>query len=438
MIEDETVILDKSKQGKIRAVKAPLSELVSPIQKVFDRREFFSEIELLISFKQRFFLLALKVSNQDRLNEEYGYIETEKQIEMVQPWIIEVISKLVSPENFTLSKVESDTFFISLHDDVPRERISKIIDHLLQTGTGQDLNTIHSAPSLIQLAAGLGVYPESGDTLNQLINSTVASLAKFRNSRDLGGDSASHAMAFSLYDIKRAISQKQFQLWYQPKVDLKTSTVVGVEALIRWNHPELGILLPPYFLNWVNMYGLMGELNKWIIDTGFAKCREFLDSGKEITVAMNLDASCLLDKNSLLSIQKAQRKYKVPPHLIEFEIVETVGVRKGDKGLEVLAALKARGYQISIDDFGTGMSNISYLMYMPANIVKLDRMFCNNIDDEKMIVLTKAAIEMASIVDMSVVAEGIETQEQLDAMLALGCDIGQGYFFGRPAPDYSI
>lgn len=251
---------------------------------------------------------------------------------------------------------------------------------MLQVGTEKNLKTIHTPPSLLQLTAGLGVYPESGDTLNQLINNTVASLAKFSNSKHLNGDSLSHAMSFSLYDIKLAITKKQFQLWYQPKVNLKSNAVVGVEALLRWNHPELGILLPPYFLNWVHMYGLMGELNEWIIDTGFSKCREFLDSGNEITVAMNLDASCLLDKKTLLSIQKAQLKYKVPPQLIEFEIVETGCVRKGEKGLDVLQALKSRGYQISIDDFGTGMSNISYLMFMPANIVKLDRMFSSKID----------------------------------------------------------
>lgn len=438
MIEDEIVILDKSSQGIQRPVSAPLSQIEFPIQKLLARREFFSEIELLMSFNQKFFLLALKVINQDGLNEQYGYIETEKLIESMLPWIIEVISQLVMPGNFSISKVESDTFFISLHDDVSREHISLIIDQLLQVGAGKDHQTISMPPSLIQLTAGLGVYPETGDTLNQLINSTVASLAKFSSSNHLYGDSLAHAMAFSLYDIKTAINQNQFQLWYQPKVNLKTKEVVGVEALIRWNHPELGILLPPYFLNWVNMYGLMGELNKWIIDTGFSKCREFLDSGNEITVAMNLDASCLLDKNSLLSIQNAQLKYKVPPRLIEFEIVETVGIRKGEKALEVLSALKSRGYQISIDDFGTGMSNISYLMYMPANIVKLDRMFSSRIDDERMIVLTKAAIEMASIVEMTVVAEGIETKEQHEAMLELGCDIGQGYFFGRPTPDYSL
>ncbi len=437
MIEGETKILDNSNQ-RIYNYNVESTILSCPVKKVLARREFFSEIELLISFKQRLFLLAVKVSNQDQLNEEFGYIETEKQIELVQPWIIEIVSQTIATSNFIVSKVESDTFFISLYADVQRENISQIIDHLLQTEISKGRKTAHTPPSLIKLTAGLGVYPESGDTLNQLINSTEASLAKFTTSRKLGGDLTNYAMAFSLYDIKRAISQDQFQLWYQPKVDLKSGKTVGVEALIRWNHPELGVLLPPYFLNWVNMYGLMGELNSWIIDTGFAKCLEFLDSGNEITVAMNLDASCLLDKNSLLSIQNAQKKYGVPPHLIEFEIVETVGVRKGDKGLEVLSALKARGYQISIDDFGTGMSNIAYLLYMPANIVKLDQMFCNNINDEKMVVLTKAAIEMAGIVNMTVVAEGIETKEQLEAMVSLGCDIGQGYYFGRPSPDYSL
>ena len=404
---------------------------------VLGRREFFDEIYKLISIDKPFQLVMTRMVNQQAMNAHLGYIGTEKLIGESLEWLTRVVGKSAGHRHFNLAKIESATFAIVISGQLSKEELSILLRTLVGTSTEEAFKEI-LPPADVKFTVGHGLYPDSGRTVNELLSNTEKFLFRHEKIMLQTGESPLSISAFSFGDLAHAVRDEQFELWYQPKVDLINHKVIGVEALVRWRHPEHGVLLPPVFLNWFNALGLMGMLNRWIIDTGFKKCREFIDQDHDITVALNLDASSLTDETTVAAIEESRTKYQVPTNKIEFEIIETVEINKGDEKLAALNRLKAKGYQISIDDFGTGVSNISYLTFIPANTIKLDRLFSSNISDERTLALTKAAVQMAKVASVSVVAEGIETEEQSKAMASLGCDVGQGYFYGRPTLNFVL
>ena len=404
---------------------------------VLCRREFFDEIDKLISHDEPFQLVMTRMVNQQALNAQFGYIGAEQLIAESLEWLTRVVGKVAGHRHFNLAKIESASFAIVILGRLSNEERSNLLRTLVSTSTDEAFKEM-LPPANVKFTVSHGLYPDSGKSINELLSNTEKFLFRHEKIMLQTGVSPLSICAFSYGDLVQAVHEEQFELWYQPKVDLNNHKVIGVEALIRWRHPVHGVLLPPVFLTWFSALGLMGMLNRWIIDTGFKKCREFIDNNQAITVALNLDASSLMDKVTIAAIDESQIKYQVPPNRIEFEIIETVEISEGDTKLVALDKLKAKGYQISIDDFGTGVSNISYLTFIPANTVKLDRMFCNNLNDERTLALTKAAVQLAKVARVSVVAEGIETEEQGKAMASLGCDIGQGYYYGRPQSNFIL
>ena len=404
---------------------------------ILGRHEFFDEIDKLIAIDKPFQLVMTRMVNQQALNARLGYIGTEKLIGESLEWLARVVGKLAGHRHFNLAKIESATFAIVISGKVSNEERSTLLRTLVGTSTDEGLKDI-LPPANVKFTVGHGLYPDSGRSINELLSNTEKFLFRHEKIMLKTGENPLSICAFSFGDLVQAVRKEQFELWYQPKVNLINHKVIGVEALVRWHHPEHGVLLPPVFLSWFNALGLMGMLNRWIIDTGFKKCREFIDLDHDITVALNLDASSLTDEDTIAAIEESRIKYQVPTNKIEFEIIETVEISKGDNKLVALDKLKAKGYQISIDDFGTGVSNISYLTFIPANTIKLDRLFCSNITDERTLALTKAAVQMAKVASLSVVAEGIETEEQSKTMASLGCDVGQGYYYGRPQSNFML
>jgi EAL domain-containing protein (putative c-di-GMP-specific phosphodiesterase class I) len=242
------------------------------------------------------------------------------------------------------------------------------------------------------------------------------------------------AFDFNYVELLDAINQDQLELWFQPKVKLSSSEVVGYEALLRWHHPRHGLIAPGAFLQSFNDYRLDQRLNEWVINSAFSRSAELSQSGISKTVAINLEANLLEDELTIKTIKAALDKLSVDPSLIEFEIIETMVISKNSVKHKALLELKQMGFSIAIDDFGTGTNNISYLMYLPVDTVKLDRMFCINVNSIKGFAITSSAIAMAKSCGYTVVAEGIETEAQADMMYSLGCELGQGFYFGKPEP----
>jgi EAL domain-containing protein (putative c-di-GMP-specific phosphodiesterase class I) len=237
-------------------------------------------------------------------------------------------------------------------------------------------------------------------------------------------------------EIRRAIANEEWILFYQPKVDIASGKIKGVEALIRWNHPEKGILSPFHFIEFAEKRGLIVEIGNWVLKAACAQAKEWLSLGiEDVKVAVNLATAQLRNKDFTKQITTILDELELPPRYIEVEITETSLMEDLNAALDILNKLHCRGITISIDDFGTGYSSLNYLKNLPVDILKIDRSFIIDIatdDFDKNIV--RAIISLAHDMNLLVVAEGVETQEQYDLLQTMSCDIIQGYLFSKPLP----
>lgn len=287
---------------------------------------------------------------------------------------------------------------------------------------------------------GVSVYPDDGESVDELMKSADSALSCVKelekNSYQFyTAELNSKAFArFALErSLRRAVEKQEFVLAYQPQVQLSTGKVAGVEALIRWLHPELGLISPLDFIPLAEDTGLIVPIGEWVMRTAFTQCKRWDDAGYSIKVAVNLSAGQFRDANLLDMIGTLLVETKVNPQLIELEITESMLMDNIDGSIDRLDRLSQYGCRLSIDDFGTGYSSLNYLKRFPVDELKIDRSFVNDLassEDDAMIV--KAIITLAHSMKLEVVAEGVETKEQLGYLLSLGCNHIQGFMVSKP------
>jgi EAL domain-containing protein (putative c-di-GMP-specific phosphodiesterase class I) len=236
-------------------------------------------------------------------------------------------------------------------------------------------------------------------------------------------------------DLRRALDRNEFEVHYQPIVDAYTGTVVGAEALLRWRHPELGLLLPSEFIPIAEENGLIVPMGEWILQAACLQNRAWQDAGlPRIRVGVNL-SSRQLTRRLADTVNRALQVSGLEPRYLSLELTESVLVNHHKEGTEALHALRAMGLHLSVDDFGTGYSSFSYLKHFPLDTLKIDRSFVREIaqhpDDAA---ITTAIIAMGHALGLRVIAEGVETEAHLSLLQNQGCDEVQGYLVGRPVP----
>jgi EAL domain-containing protein (putative c-di-GMP-specific phosphodiesterase class I) len=229
-------------------------------------------------------------------------------------------------------------------------------------------------------------------------------------------------------------------LHYQPKVDIATGLIMGVEALLRWQHPRRGLILPLQFIPLAEETGLIVAIGEWVLATACARNRAWqLQGMTNMSVAVNLSARQFADPMFLPRLTQIIRASGLEPSSLELEITESVVMSHGENAVTALGKLKSLGVQIAIDDFGTGYSSLAYLKRFPIDTLKIDRSFIRDIPaDSGDMKITRAIIAMAHGLKLKVVAEGVETAEQLEFLRGQHCDAVQGYFLHRPLPDDEI
>ena len=236
-------------------------------------------------------------------------------------------------------------------------------------------------------------------------------------------------------ELRRAIRNRELVLHYQPKAALRSGQVASVEALVRWLHPERGLIPPDEFVPLAERTGLMKPLTSYVIDEALRQCAEWRDRGLNLAVAVNLSTRNLLDVSFPEEVAELLRARGVEPSLLEFEITESTVLIDPARSKLVLDRLSAMGLRLSIDDFGTGYSSLAYLKRLPLNELKIDRSFVMHMlenDDDAVIV--RSTIDLGRNLGLEVVAEGVEDASTWDALASLGCDVAQGYFLSRPVP----
>jgi diguanylate cyclase (GGDEF)-like protein/PAS domain S-box-containing protein len=290
---------------------------------------------------------------------------------------------------------------------------------------------------------GISVYPEDGETVAALIKNSDSALYR---AKERGRDGvqlytpAMNAQAAERLNLegslRRALPLGQFELYYQPVVDAARLQAVGVEALLRWRHPERGVLTPSDFINLAEVTGLIGQIGPWALRTACGQAKRWHDQGyRSLMLSVNVSARQFLEGDLVSQVASALDETGLDPALLELEITESLAMHRAEATSGTLGRLKGLGVRVAIDDFGTGYSSLAYLKRFPIDTLKIDRSFVQDIHtDPVAAAISRAVIVMAHTLKLRVVAEGVESEEQRDFLAANGCDYMQGYLFGRPVP----
>jgi diguanylate cyclase (GGDEF)-like protein len=248
-------------------------------------------------------------------------------------------------------------------------------------------------------------------------------------------DDATRARLAMIQDLDNALRKREFVLHYQPKIDLRSGAALDAEALMRWQHPTRGLLYPDAFLPLVEQSGLMGALTKLVLETAVQQLAAWRRAGLPISIAVNLSASDLLDEALAERIATLLAEHDLPAFALELEITESVLMTDPERACRVLDELRQLGLQIAMDDYGTGYCALAYLRDLPIDELKIDRSFVADVtSDPRSAAIVRSTIELAHALGLTVVAEGVEDEEALDAVKGFGCDFAQGYHFSRPLP----
>ncbi len=293
----------------------------------------------------------------------------------------------------------------------------------------------------INVDAGVGLAaPDSTDEgLDDLLQHADAALARARAtssrveaySKSL--DSFDPARLLLLGQVRQGLDRDEFELRYQPKIDLSSGRVTGVEALLRWRHPEHGLLMPMTFIPLVEQTALVDPITERVVERALEQMVRWRGEGIEIDMSVNLSARNLLDPALPDQVLALLRHHRVAPSRLTVEVTESAAMADPARAIEVLRELRDRGVNVSVDDFGTGNASLAYLAQLPANEIKIDKAFITDLcQDSRAEAIARATVDLAKHLDLHVVAEGIETQEVLEHLIELGCDTGQGYLISRP------
>jgi diguanylate cyclase (GGDEF)-like protein len=241
-------------------------------------------------------------------------------------------------------------------------------------------------------------------------------------------------------NLRRALELNQFSLQYQPKLNAKTGVISGVEALLRWNHPDLGNLPPLKFIGLAEETGLIVPIGRWVLNTACDQAIAWQKQGlPPFSIAVNLSPRQFQDENLLHDIDEALRRSGLEPALLELEITESMVMQNVERAIKLLTALRVRGVRLAIDDFGTGYSSMSMMKQFPIDTIKIDRSFVRDLDSNPQDrAITTAIISMGKALGLTIVAEGVETEGQSDFLKAGFCDELQGYLFSRPVSPAEI
>jgi len=379
-------------------------------------------------------VLFIDLDRFKNINESLGHVEGDHLLMLVA----ERLSTLIRKED-TLARLGGDEFIILMEDVSSPEIVSNFAQKILATFSDHFLledNEYHISASM-----GITLYPEDGDTPEALIKNADTAMYRAKvQGKDTYQFYTADMNARTLEmlrlenDLRKAVDKNQFELFYQPQFDIKTQKLVGMEALIRWFHPEKGMVSPADFIPISEETGSIIPIGEWVIRTACFQLKEWQKNNNEnLTIAINLSPRQFGHHHLIPCIDDAIRQSGLAPHCLEVEITEGVLVEDVQAAIAILEKINSMGIKTSIDDFGTGYSSLAYLKRFPINKLKIDQSFVKDIQvDSNDEAIVTSVIRLGQSMGMQVIAEGVETEAQLQFLIKQGCDEGQGYLLGRP------
>ncbi len=368
----------------------------------------------------------------DSLGHSIGDLLLKEVAERLKRW---------TREQDTVARLGGDEFLVLVNAIKETEDALAVAERVVNSMAAEFIIQGHILN--VTCSLGISIFPDNGEQVEALFKN--ADLAMYRAKENGRNNFQLFTQEMNVQVMERmtlesslrmAIERKEFSLEYQPQEDLATGEITGCEALIRWRHPELGLVSPNKFVPIAENSGLIGPIGEWVLRTACAQARQWQDQGlPAVPVAVNVSTVQFGQKGFVRMIQTLLRETGLAPQYLELELTESLLLSNADVMLTMLQELKAMGLKLSIDDFGTGYSSLSYLRYFPVYKLKIDRSFVTDVaSDPDDAAITGTIISMAKSLGLKVLAEGVENEAQLSFLRAHHCDEIQGYYFSKPLP----
>jgi diguanylate cyclase (GGDEF)-like protein len=386
--------------------------------------------------QQSLSVLSLDLDRFNRLNQTLGYEVGDQLLKAVARRLAVCVAL-----GDTVARLRADQFVIVLapgqHKPDAAETCTIVLNAFCQPFV------LNGHEVFVTASIGISLYPHDGSDADTLLQNADLALS---HARQLGGNQYQFytpqmngvlsRMRMRSASLQHALELGQFQVYYQPQVNLQSGEIIGAEALLRWLHPEWGFVSPAEFIPLAEQTGLILLIDEWVLQTACTQLVAWNRAGlPTVRIAVNLSGRQFQQPNFSERVLEILLNAGVDSQYIELELTERIIIEKIQKNVETLRHFQSQDIQIAIDDFGTGYSSLNYLKFFPFNILKIDMCFVRHIDrDSKNAAITRAIIEMAHSLNLKVIAEGVETEAELAVLRQYGCDAMQGYLFSRPVP----
>jgi diguanylate cyclase (GGDEF)-like protein/PAS domain S-box-containing protein len=403
-------------------------------------------------YKETFAVIFIGLDNFYRINNTLGYKIGDLLLKTVTDRLLNALRKSdyvarsdnKETENL-VSRVGGDRFIVLAHDLREAQDAAMVARRLLrEISIPYDLNG-HDV--FMTASIGIALYPNDGTDVDNLLENAEKAMRHSKkegqNNYQFYSEQMNSFVADLLIlesDLHKALERGEFVLYYQPKVDAVTRTVTGMEALIRWNHPEKGLIPPMEFIPLAETNGLILPIGKYVIRTACKQIKAWMETRHvHMNVALNVSGRQFDQQNLIEIVKDALQDAIIPAQYLTLEITESIILKNPERAIQILTELKAMGLKTAIDDFGTGYSSLNYLKQLPLDFLKIDQSFVKNLaSDLRDQAIVRATIAMAHSLDLKTIAEGVETEAQMFFLREHGCDEIQGFLFGQPLPAEQI
>lgn len=382
--------------------------------------------------KKEFAFLFLDLDHFKSINDSLGHNVGDELLKNVAS----VIQKVVRPSDM-VARIGGDEFVIVLQDYSSYLELSNIVERIQKQLTRPWL--IQNHPIHISSSVGIAMYPNDGTDLVTLMkHSDIAMYQAKKQGRaqyQFFTQELNQTIQYAIQldkEMRWALEHSEYELYYQPKIDLKSGKIVGAEALIRWISPERGMIAPDKFIPLAEENGFIVNLGEWIIDEALNQHLLWKKMGIDIIISINVSTKQLLDSSFVNRLIDKLESKKIDPSKIDIEITEYMFIEANTESYNILNTISDYGISISLDDFGTGYSSLSYLKKFPIDYLKIDKTFLDDYNTEDGAVFIETIVKMGQILKMKVVAEGVEEEAQVHFLKEIGCDQYQGYYCSKP------